>query len=283
MKAISRKACVVALFISTGSSAMAASRVEIVTNGDVSIETVVDGNGPAVVILPSLGRDGYEDYNAAAELLARDGFKVLRPQPRGIGKSKGPMNGVTYYDLAQDITAVIDKLGDRQAIMVGHAYGQFISRILAARYPERIRGVVIAAGAASDTRDRFPLVWRAPRYAANPAIADEDRLASLKGAFFSNGNNAASWLQGWYPDVSKMEVAASVPRESWWGAGNAPLLELIPEDDPFKPKDRWKEMRREFGERVTTVIIPDASHALFPEQPEAIAEAISSWSKKLYR
>ncbi|NKC05073.1 alpha/beta hydrolase [Ochrobactrum haematophilum] len=42
-------------------------------------------------------------------------------------------------------------------------------------------------------------------------------------------------------------------------------------------------MRREFGERVTTVIIPDASHALFPEQPEAIAEAISSWSKKLYR
>jgi hypothetical protein len=31
---------------------------EMVTVGGVSIETYIDGNGPAVVVLPSCGRDG---------------------------------------------------------------------------------------------------------------------------------------------------------------------------------------------------------------------------------
>ena len=66
---------------------------------------------------------------------------------------------------------------------------------------------------------------------------------------------------------------AGVKQSDWWGAGTAPLLELIPADDPFKPRDKWGEMRESYGARVQTVVIPDASHALFPEQPEAVANA----------
>lgn len=259
----------------------AARQVEIVKKDNTEIETIVEGSGPAIVILPSTGRDGYEDYDAAAEYLAKAGFKVLRPQPRGVGQSKGAMEGVSLYDFARDTANVIDALGDGRAVLVGHAYGHFIARMVATQYPERVRGVTIAAGAASDTAERNPLVWWAPDYASTLSLSDDMRLAALKGAFFAKGHDATRWLQGWYPQVIKMQSENPVPRTVWWAAGSAPILELTPEEDPFKPRDRWGELRQQFGDRVTTVTIANASHALFPEQPAAVAEAIATWAERL--
>jgi pimeloyl-ACP methyl ester carboxylesterase len=61
------------------------------------------------------------------------------------------------------------------------------------------------------------------------------------------------------------------------------LLDLQGELDPFKPRAMSNEMRDEFGERVSVVVIPDASHALMPEQPDAVAAAILAWIGKLPR
>lgn len=46
---------------------------------DVAIETLVQGAGPSIVVLPSLGRDSYGDYDQVAASLASSGFRVLRP------------------------------------------------------------------------------------------------------------------------------------------------------------------------------------------------------------
>ena len=40
-------------------------------------------------------------------------------------------------------------------------------------------------------------------------------------------------------------------------------------------------MKDEFGDRVTVVVIKNASHALFPEQPQAVATALADWIKRL--
>jgi pimeloyl-ACP methyl ester carboxylesterase len=40
-------------------------------------------------------------------------------------------------------------------------------------------------------------------------------------------------------------------------------------------------MQESYGDRVTTRMIPDASHALFPEQPAAVADAIIAWVRTL--
>ena len=74
----------------TTAAAAAERRSELIRYGDVQIEVVVDGAGPAVVLLPSLARNS-DDYDAVAEGLAAAGFLVLRPKPRGIGRSTGPM------------------------------------------------------------------------------------------------------------------------------------------------------------------------------------------------
>jgi pimeloyl-ACP methyl ester carboxylesterase len=72
-----------------------------------------------------------------------------------------------------------------------------------------------------------------------------------------------------------------VAQSDWWHAGTAPMLELIPALDPFKPREKWDELRAEFGARVQARVIDNASHALFPEQPGAVAEAVLAWVGQL--
>ena len=41
------------------------------------------------------------------------------------------------------------------------------------------------------------------------------------------------------------------------------------------------ELKDELGDRVTIMVIPNASHALIPEQPKAVTDAIVTWVGKL--
>ena len=63
-------------------SADVARKRDIVVNGPVTIDLVAEGQGPLIVMLPSRGRDS-EDFDDLAAELARNGYRVLRPQPRG--------------------------------------------------------------------------------------------------------------------------------------------------------------------------------------------------------
>src|SRR5512133_2588104 len=108
-----------------GVTVSAERRSELVRYDNIQIEVVSEGEGPAVVLLPSLARDS-DDYDQVAEGLAATGFRVLRPKPRGIGRSIGPMANITLHDFARDIAEVIERLGNGCAVIVGHAYGNWV-------------------------------------------------------------------------------------------------------------------------------------------------------------
>jgi pimeloyl-ACP methyl ester carboxylesterase len=252
---------------------------EFVRHDGVTIEVIVEGDGPAIVLLPSLARDS-EDYDEVAEGLAQAGFRVLRPQPRGIGRSAGPMRGISLHDLARDIAEVIKALGSGRAVVVGHAYGNWVARMTAADYPQHVRGVVIAAAAAKN----YPAeLSAAVTNAGDLALPDAERLEALRLGFFAPGHDPAVWLTGWHPQVreSQRAAAATTPQQEWWSAGSVPLLDLQAEHDPFKPPQKRNEMKDELGDRVTVAVIPDASHALIPEQPMAVVNALVAWIKSL--
>lgn len=248
---------------------------EIITVGPVSIETYVDGegNGPDVVVLPSYGRDGGADFDAFSAALAETGYRVLRPQPRGIARSTGPMTGVTIDELGADVANVIDKLGHGPAVILGHAYGSFVARTVATNHPEKARAVILAA---ASTRAVPPEINNAPFRAGDPTLPEEERLAALRLAFFAPGHDASIWLTGWYPQTLAMQRAAvtGIDIGHYWGAGTAPIFEIIAKSDPFHPKDQWEDLRTQLGPRVTSVVIKDAGHALFPEQPDAVAGTV---------
>ena len=257
---------------------------ELVACGEATIDVISEGAGPLVVLLPSRGRDS-EDYNEVAAGIARAGYRVLRPQPRGTCRSAGPMTGLTLHDLAGDVAAVIAHAGGGSAVVAGHAFGSWVARMTAADHPRLVRGVVILA-AASKSYPRFAGAQRlveAVKKAGDPSGAETERLQHLRSAFFAPGHDPGEWLKGWYPEVnqSQFEAGRATRQEEWWGAGSAPLLDLQAELDPFKPRETANELKEEFGERVTIAVIPDASHALIPEHPAAVVAAMVAWMRKL--
>ena len=64
----------------------------------VEIDLIAEGRGPLIVLLPSRGRDS-EDYDEVAAGLAKEGFRVLRPQPRGMHAS-AVANGECTWTIA---------------------------------------------------------------------------------------------------------------------------------------------------------------------------------------
>ena len=257
-------------------------RTVLIPTGPAVIETIVEGTGPALVMLPSLGRDGYEDFDEVAAMLAASGLTILRPQPRGIGGSTGPMDGASLHDMATDIAAVIRTEGGDRAVILGHAFGHFVARMTAVDHPALVRGVVLAAAAA---RQYAAEIAATPRRAGNLDSPVEERLAALRLGFFAPGHDPTPWLHGWHPATQRMQIDCrekqGVAQADWWHAGAAPMLELIPALDPFKPREKWDELRAEFGPRVQATVIEGASHALFPEQPQALADAVLGWMREL--
>ena len=76
-------------------------------------------------------------------------------------------------------------------------------------------------------------------------------------------------------------AALATKQAEWWSAGTVPLLDLQADNDPFHPIERMNELKDELGNRVTVAVIRNASHALLPEQPAAVVEAIVAWVRGL--
>jgi len=251
----------------------------IIRRGDVAIDLIAEGRGPLLVLLPSSSRDS-EDFDALAAKLAAEGFRVLRPQPRGMLGSTGPSRGISLHDLAQDVAIAIAEEDGGPAIVAGHAFGNYVARMTAADHPHLVRGVVLIAAA---TKSIPPELSAAVHRAGDPTLPEAERLAALRLGFFAPGHDPRPWLAGWHPAAGEMQRAATqaTPREAWWPAGNAPILEIQADLDPFKPREKRGELGAELGDRVQTVSIADASHALIPEQPDAVVSAITAWAETL--
>lgn len=259
-----------------------------IRRGEIAIEVIGQGEGDAIVILPSLGR-GAEDYDEVAAGLAANGFRVLRPQPRGIGASKGPLDNITLHDLAADIAHVIESEGVAPAIVAGHAFGNFVARMLAADRPDLVRGTAIVAGSAgwipSGESPYDPEVQESIFKSGDLSLPDAERLKHLQRAFFAPGNDPSVWLTGWHPHLKKGQSTAHriTPEREWFGAGRAPILELQAYDDTVAQRKFVHILKEQLGERVTVAVIRNAGHALMPEQPRAVIDELTKWARSLPR
>jgi pimeloyl-ACP methyl ester carboxylesterase len=253
----------------------------IVIRGDTRIEVLSQGAGPLIVLLPSLGR-GAEDFDEIAVALATAHFRVLRPQPRGIGQSTGPLTGITLHDYAADVAAVIEQAKGGPAFVVGHAFGNRVARLLATVRPDLVRVVgLIAANVGRDPSP--PKVRAAIKASADLSLPPAQRLAALQFAFFAPGNDAHAWLEGWHPDVLAAERSAGdkTPREEDYAAGHAPVLYLQPDHDPLASVANAAEYKRAPGDRVTIVVVPNSGHAVVAEQPALVAQELIKYARAL--
>jgi pimeloyl-ACP methyl ester carboxylesterase len=229
-----------------------------------------------VVLLASLGR-GAGDFDDLAARLAAAGFRALAPEPRGIGASSGPLEGVTLADLADDVAAVLRALTDGQATVVGHAFGNRVARMVATRHPDVVESVVLLA--CGGLVPPAPEVTAAMTSVFDASLAPEVRLAAVARVFFAPGNDPSPWEGGWHAGTAAAQVAATAgtPVEDWWTAGSVDVLVVQPGADVVAVPENATRLVSMLGPRARMVTIPDAGHALLPEQPEAVAREVLAW------
>ena len=253
-----------------------------VVRGDARLEVLAQGQGPLVVLLPSLGR-GAHDFDAMVDTIVNAGFRVLRPEPRGIGQSTGPWENVNLQDLAADIAAVIEHEKAGPAFVVGHAFGNRVSRMLATDRPDLVKAVsLIAANVGRNPSP--PNVRAAIRTSADLKASDEERVKAMQFVFFAPGSDARVWLTGWHPEVLAGQRLAGdrTSRELDYAAGKAPVLYIQPSHDPLARVDEADEYKHALGGRVTVVVVPNSAHAVIVEQPAAVSDALVAYAKKLW-
>lgn len=246
------------------------------------IEVIAQGQGPAVLLLPSLGR-GQEDFDTVAALLADAGCRVIRPEPRGIGASTPAPAGATLHDLAADVAAVIEsEAGAAPLLVVGHAAGNWVARVLAFDRPELLRGVALLAAVIGG--EVAPEIRRSISGSFDPALSDEERLVHLRRGYFAAGNDARVWLPGWHPEVSRAQRAAmeATPDRAWLRvAERHPTLYVAAAEDSIEPPPDEAALRAALGPQARLVVVPRAGHALLPEQPGATAAALLDFLRSL--
>lgn len=243
---------------------------------EVRIEVLIEGHGPDVVLLPSAGR-GAEDFALLQRALAKAAYRSLAVNPRGAGNSSPPGTGLTFRDVAADVAAVIDQLATSPAHVVGHALGNTVARAVASFHPERVRTVTAmpVGGHNVDAYPPDPEVMRHFARCHDESLSDAQRLESIGVVFFAPGNDASSWLHGWYPEAGAISAAMqqSDPAE-WAMAGQAPVLVIHPLDDVMFPCKAGREFALLLGDRAHYVEIARCGHAILPEQPEMVANIL---------
>ncbi|WP_454624963.1 alpha/beta fold hydrolase [Bradyrhizobium cenepequi] len=111
-------------------------------NGSINLNVAVAGRGPLILCVHGFPELWYS-WRHQIGYFSERGYKVAALDVRGYGQSSKPQEIAAYTirNLASDVAAVIDRLGDGQAILFGHDWGAPIVWNTALLYPNKVTAV----------------------------------------------------------------------------------------------------------------------------------------------
>ena len=188
---------------------------------DVHYEDDGPADGPVVVLSNSIGSNLHM-WDRQLNPLLDNGFRVIRYDTRGHGRSPVPSSPYTISELAGDLIALLDRLDVAAAHLVGVSLGGMTGIWLAQHEPDRIRGLVPAFTSARPATEQ---VWR-------------DRIEQVRAqgmAVIADGSVGRWFTRAWLdanPAQAKemWEMTGSTPAEGYIGCLEVlATLDLVPD------------------------------------------------------
>jgi len=242
---------------------------------------------PAVVLLHGFcGSSAY--WEETLPHLDGAGLFIV-PDLRGHGLSAAPSGAVyAMEDFADDLARLLDALGEREAIVLGHSLGGYITLAFAEKYPGRLRGFgLVHSTALPDTEEakagRDRTAKRLLEEGAAPFVAElapklfaEENRARMPekveravaiGLGVSPAGAAATALgMKARPDRSALLRKAPVPALLVAGEGDA----IVAPERTFLDAD---------GPNVRRALLAGCGHMSMMEAPAALAETIAGFAR----
>lgn len=240
------------------------------------------GDGTAVVFMhAATGSSRVWEHQIPAFTAA--GYRVIAPDRRGFGRTTLAPGGVQPGTAADDLLALIDRLHIDRIHLVGTAAGGFAAIDFALSFPRRLRSLVIANSIGGVQDDDYLALGRRirpPEFAALPADVRELGPSYRAG----NPDGARRWLE-----LERVSRAEGVPPPAQTmrnvvtfalvGTIRTPTLLLTGGADLYAPPP----VMRLFVTRIKgseSVVVPEAGHSTYWEQPEAFNRAVLTFIRK---
>ncbi len=204
------------------------------------------------------------------------GYRCVSINPRQVGRSTGNTENITLFQWAGDIVEVMKELNLESVHVVGHGHGNRVARCLACRWEEKVCSIILLAAGGAIQPSEFAI--RAFENAFSGKVSDQQWCSLMHhSGFFSKHSDPMVWQSGWWRNVMKWQnnAAELTPSTQWWSAGtNTPILVLHGQDDICAPIKNAQLLKQNLKDRVTLIEVENAGHALLPEQPKIIFDAV---------
>jgi len=243
----------------------------------------VDSGGtgtPVVFLHANTGSSRVWEYQIPAFTAA--GYRVIAFDRRGWGRTTVDP-GAQPGTAADDLVALLDRLGLTRVHLIGTAAGGFVALDFALSYPQRLRSLVFANSIGGVEDKDFVELGRRIRPPQFDALPPEVREL---GPSYRAGN--AEGTQRWM-DLEKISRPAG-PRAPAQPLKNhityatletikAPTLLLTGGADMYAPTPVLRLFAAHF-KNAESVIVPDAGHSTYWEEPEKFNRAVLDFLKK---
>ncbi len=241
---------------------------------------VANAQRPRLIMFASAGRE-VSDFNELATRLHADGYPVTMIEAPGIGDSLASKESPNLFDLAVDAHDIYGS--DERVVFLGHAFGNRVARASATLFEAQTAGVILIASGGQK-----PIAGKAQtalNQSFDPSLSLPDRTEAVRYAFFAGGNEIPDyWLRGWHAGTGRLQGHATriTPPDAWTAGGSASMLVIAGMQDTIAPPEDTVDLLEDtYPERVTAIRLDGAGHALLPEKPNEIANAILAWLDSL--
>jgi len=210
------------------------------------------------------------------------GYRVIAFDRRGWGRTES-MPGVTPGTAADDLIALMDHLKIDRFHVVGTAAGGFVTLDTALAFPKRLRSIVVANSIGGVQDAAFQELGRRMRPPAFTSMPSELREVSPSYRA-ANPDGTRRWVELEHVSRPAGTPAPAQPLKNTITFAllesiSVPTLLLTGDADMFAPPPVLK-MFAEHIRHAETVVVPEAGHSTYWEQPDAFNRAVLNFVRK---
>jgi pimeloyl-ACP methyl ester carboxylesterase len=142
--------------------------LRMVQANGITLRIAEMGVGPLVILVHGFPESWYS-WRHQLPALAKAGFHVVAPDLRGYGKSDkpAPVDAYDIHHLTADIVGIVDALGEKTAVVVGHDWGSMVAWNCLLLHPTRFRALVPMSVPYSGRATQSPLETMQKTFADN--------------------------------------------------------------------------------------------------------------------
>ncbi|WP_411699128.1 alpha/beta fold hydrolase [Conyzicola sp.] len=254
---------------------------------DVIVNYTEHGEGMPLVALHGAGVDHREIEAAIEAVLPRVGFRRIYPDLPGMGRTTA--DGLdSNDDVVTLIAGFIDHIAGGSAMLLGHSYGAYLARGVAAQHPEAVTGLALLCPIGDGT-DPAP---------AHRAVSEEpgtyDELDTAQREDFDEyfvartPAGARRYRDSVAPGVAAAdEVALARIFSDWLVNVDGPVFErptliVAGRSDSTAGYAHATGLLESYP-RAALAVLADTGHALMHERPELLGALLSGWCDAVAR